>query len=119
MQSPPVRRRTVAFAVPLLVAFAPLARAQEDKPFEIRIVIKNHKFEPSEIEVPAGRKIKLTVVNEDSTPEEFESVGLKIERVIQGGRSAEFLINPLRKDRNYTFFGEFHQDTAKGRLIVK
>jgi len=119
MQSSPVRRRTVAFAVPLLVAFVPLARAQEDKPFEVRIVIKDHKFVPSEIEVPAGRKIKLTVVNEDSTPEEFESVGLKIERVIQGGRSAEFLINPLRKDRNYTFFGEFHQDTAKGRFIVK
>lgn len=103
----------------LLPALAMPAAAQDDQPFEVRIVIKNHRFEPSEIEVPAGRKIKLIVVNEDPTPEEFESVGLKIERVIQGGRTAEFLVNALRKDRNYTFFGEFHQDTAKGRLIVK
>lgn len=118
MRFPLIPRRIMVLSL-LLPMLAVPAAAQEDKPFEVRIVIKNHKFEPAEIEVPAGRKIKLTVVNEDSTPEEFESVGLKIERVIQGGRSAEFMINPLRKDRNYTFFGEFHQDTAKGRFIVK
>jgi Cupredoxin-like domain len=118
MRSSHIPRRALVFSLLLPVLAVP-AGAQDDKPFEVRIVIKNHRFEPSEIEVPAGRKIKLIVVNEDATPEEFESVGLKIERVIQGGRTAEFLVNPLRKDRNYIFFGEFHQDTAKGRLIVK
>lgn len=106
-------------ALALLAAPAAQTVAEVAGPFEVRIVIKNHRFDPSEIEVPAGRKIKLVVVNDDPTPEEFESVGLRVERVIQGGKTTEFLINPLRKNRNYSFFGEFHQDTAKGRLIVK
>lgn len=119
MHAPPVPRRAILFALPLLPAIAVPAGAQETAPYEVRIVIKDHRFIPSEAEVPAGRKIKLVVVNQDPTPEEFESVGLKIERVIQGGRTAEFLVKPLRKDRNYSFFGEFHQDTAKGRLVAK
>ncbi|MGE0424422.1 MAG: cupredoxin domain-containing protein [Reyranellaceae bacterium] len=119
MQSTPFPRRFIVLALPLLPALALPADAQDATPFEVRIAIKNHRFEPSEVEVPAGRKIKLIVVNEDPTPEEFESVGLKVERVIPGGKTAEFLINPLRKNRNYGFFGEFHQDTAKGRLVVK
>ena len=119
MQSTSLPRRSIVLALAFLSAIALPAGAQDATPFEVRIVIRNHRFEPSEVEVPAGRKIKLIVVNQDPTPEEFESVGLKVERVIQGGKTAEFLINPLRKDRNYSFFGEFHQDTAKGRLVVK
>ncbi len=69
--------------------------------------------------MPGDRALKLIVTNSDSTPEEFESVGLKIERVIAGGKTAEFNVRPLRKNRNYKFFGEFHADTAQGQLVVK
>lgn len=101
----------------LVDAIAPACA--DDTPFEIRITIRNHRFEPTLIEVPADRPLKLIVTNADPTPEEFESVGLKIERVIPPGKTAEFVVKPLRPNRNYTFFGEFHQDTAQGQLTVK
>ena len=40
---------------------------------EVSLVIKDHRFIPSEIKVPAGQKVKLLVHNQDGTPEEFES----------------------------------------------
>jgi hypothetical protein len=102
----------------LLAGAVPVARA-EDPPFEVHITIRDHRFEPATIEVPAGRTLKLIVTNADPTPEEFESVGLRIERVIPSGKTAEFLVKPLRANRNYKFFGEFHQDTAQGQVVVK
>ena len=59
------------------------------------------------------------VIQHNPTPEEFESVGLKIERVIPPGKTAEFTVKPLRANRNYKFFGEFHPETAQGQLVVK
>ena len=114
-------RHFIALALVLgLAAFLGTAgAAAAAEPFEVRIVIRDHKFEPATIEVPADREIKLIVTNSDSTPEEFESIGLKVERVIAGGKSAEFTVRPLRKNRNYKFFGEFHPDTAQGKLVVK
>ena len=115
-------RHFIAPAVALVLAsfFGPAgAAAAAAEPFEVRIVIRDHKFEPATIEVPADRAIKLIVTNSDSTPEEFESVGLKVERVIAGGKSAEFTVRPLRKNRNYKFFGEFHQATAKGVIVAE
>jgi len=99
------------------LALPEIAAAEEAH--EVRITIRNHRFEPAKIEVPAGREIKLIVTNADDTPEELESVGLRIERVIQGGKTAEFTVRSLRKNRTYKFFGEFHEETAKGELVVK
>lgn len=85
---------------------------------EFTIVIKDHKFQPEELKVPAGKKIKLTVVNEDPTPEEFESFELNREKIIGGGRKAIIFIGPL-KPGTYPFFGEFNMDTAQGRIIAE
>ena len=35
------------------------------------IIIKDHVFSPSSLEVPASEKIKLMVKNQDATAEEF------------------------------------------------
>jgi plastocyanin len=85
---------------------------------EFTLVIKNHRFEPSELSVPAGRKIKLVVDNQDPTPEEFESHSLKREKVIKGGSKATIFIGPLQPG-SYEFFGEYHESTAKGKIIVQ
>ncbi|MEJ6022008.1 cupredoxin domain-containing protein [Ramlibacter sp. PS4R-6] len=85
---------------------------------EVLLVIKNHRFEPAEVKVKAGQKIKLVVHNQDSTPEEFESHSLKREKVIPGGQKATILIGPLKPGR-YTFFGEFHEKTAQGVVIAE
>jgi len=98
-----------------LLAVAPLAGA--DAP-EFTLTIKDHKFEPAELVIPAGQKVKLKVVNADPTPEEFESHELNREKVIPGGATATIFVGPL-KPGTYPFFGEFNPKTAQGKLIVK
>jgi len=119
---PPSRRLfltallALAAGAPML---APATRVGAEEPHEVKITIRNHRFEPAEIEVPAGRPLRLIVTNADPTPEEFESIGLGVERVIPGGATATLMTRPLRANRNYTFFGEFNQSTAQGRFVVK
>jgi hypothetical protein len=70
------------------------------------------------VKVPANKKVKLVVHNQDTTPEEFESHSLKREKVIPGGAKATILVGPLKPGR-YDFFGEFHEATAKGVLVAE
>jgi plastocyanin len=82
------------------------------------ITIKDHRFTPAEIKVPAGQKITLLVKNLDATPEEFESHDLHREKIIPGGAEATITLRPLEKG-TYSFFGEFNQATAQGKLIAE
>jgi len=82
------------------------------------LVIKNHRFEPAELHVPANVKFKLIVKNQDPTPEEFESYELKREKVVRGNGELTLFIGPLAPG-TYAFFGDFHQDSAQGRLIAR
>lgn len=100
----------------VLTASATLALAAG--PAEFELVIKDHKFQPAELTVPADTKIKLVVKNQDPTPEEFESHELKREKVIAGNSQAIITVGPL-KPGTYPFFGEFNEKTAQGKLIVK
>jgi plastocyanin len=84
---------------------------------EFRLVIKDHRFEPAELQVPAGKKLKLVVENQDATPEEFESHSLKREKVVAAGGTITVLIGPLEAG-TYDFFGEFNPKTATGKLIA-
>ena len=82
------------------------------------IIIKEHRMNPVELQIPAGQKIKLLVDNRDATPEEFESHTLNREKIIPGNAKATIFIGPL-KPGTYEFFGDFHQETAQGRIIVR
>jgi hypothetical protein len=85
---------------------------------ELSITIKDHKFQPTELKVPAKKRITLTVINADATPEEFESKKLKVEKVIPGKSKAIVRFGPLEPGR-YDFIGEFHEDSAKGVVIAE
>jgi hypothetical protein len=98
-----------------LLAFPLMAAAAPD---EYVLVIKNHRFQPTEVIVPAGKKVKLVVDNQDPTPEEFESHSLNREKVIKGGTKATIFIGPL-KPGTYEFVGEYNESTAKGKIIAK
>lgn len=88
------------------------------KPLKYEIIIKDHKFIPDKIEVPAGVKITLHIHNQDNTVEEFESFELKREKIIVSNGKARIPIGPL-KPGEYKFFGEFHEETAQGVIIAK
>lgn len=103
--------------LPLLAALAFVGAAHASEP-EAALVIKNHRFEPAELRVPAGQRVKLVVHNQDSTAEEFESHKLNREKVIPGGAKATIYIGPL-KPGQYEFFGEYNEAIAKGVVIAE
>lgn len=82
------------------------------------LTIKDHRFQPTELTVPSGTKIKLQIENQDATPEEFDSYALNREKVITGHSTATIYIGPLPPGR-YPFTGEFHADTAQGVIIAQ
>ena len=83
-----------------------------------QLSIKDHRYDPATIEIPAHTKIKLVVKNLDSTPEEFESFELNREKMVAGGAEITVFIGPLDPG-TYPFFGDFNQATAQGKLIAK
>ena len=85
---------------------------------EAKLVIRDHRFVPTELVLPANTKVRLMVVNEDATPEEFESHELNREKVVTGKATITVYVGPLKPGR-YPFFGDFHQDSAQGVLIVR
>jgi len=101
------------FAVTILLAALGMPSAQALAQ-EFNLVIRNHKFEPQELRVPAGKRVSIYVANEDATPE----ATLKVEKIIPGKSKALVRIGPLAPGR-YEFIGEFNADTAKGVVIAE
>lgn len=85
---------------------------------ELALTIRNHQFEPSEVQAAAGTPILLKVINADAAPEEFESTALNREQLVRAGHTITIHL-PALKPGTYDFFGEFNPKTATGRLIVK
>ena len=90
--------------------------AMADNPTAL-LTIRNHQFEPNELEVPAGQKIELRVSNADPNPVEFESSDLHREKVVTGGQQVSVFIGPLRPGR-YAFFDDFNP-RARGHIVAK
>jgi uncharacterized cupredoxin-like copper-binding protein len=104
----------LVLAVATLLAVPALA---EDVPL-FKLVARDGVFEPTVIEVPAGKRVRLEVRNEGKTPMEFESRDLKQEKVIPPGGSATLTINAM-KAGEYRFFDEFHEKTGQGKFVAK
>ncbi|MDT0583888.1 cupredoxin domain-containing protein [Brumicola blandensis] len=84
----------------------------------VEIELQNHIFQPSTIIVPANQKIKFVIYNRDNTPEEFDSFDLNREKVIFPNAKATLFVGPLPAGE-YEFFGEYHPETAIGKVIVR
>lgn len=82
------------------------------------LTIKDHRFVPATLTVPAGEAFSLTVINADPTAEEFESQDFHVEKVVAGGKQITVHVGPLTKG-SYGFFGERHEDTALGNLFAE
>ena len=108
------RRGLVPLAIVMVGILAGSVWAEE--PVSIDVVLKDHRFSPSEIHVQTGKPTILKIRNEDATAEEFDSSALKIEKVVAGGASATVRLRPLGPGR-FPFMGEFHPDTAQGVVV--
>lgn len=105
--------RMVPFA--FFLATAP-GWAQELTAFTVSM--KDGRLSPAQLEVPAGRKIKIIVRNEGRGPAEFESLELRVEKVLSPGATSFVVVPPLKPGR-YRFVDEFHPDGAPLTLIAK
>lgn len=108
-----VMRMLIAFAITLALAAPAMAGIPE-----YTLVLQHHTYQPQTLKIPAGTKVKLVVENKDATPEEFESTDFNREKLVMPHGKITVYVGPLRKG-TYRFFGDFHQATAQGRLIVE
>jgi hypothetical protein len=109
-----MRRLVILLGFAALVALVPVPVLAQ----EYVLTIKDHKFTPEELKVPANQRVVITVINNDDTAEEFESSVLKVEKVIAGKSRGTVRIGPLAPGK-YPFIGEFHEATAKGVVIAE
>lgn len=111
-------KSTVFAMLLILVGFAAHADESSSEPKTYELTIKDHKFEPAELRIPADKAAILVVKNLDNSPEEFESHKLKIEKIITGGGEGTFRLRPLAAGE-YKFEGEFNPETAQGVIIAE
>jgi plastocyanin len=112
-ENPMHRARPALLLAAVLIAGS--AYAADDA---IRLVMRDGKFDPAVVEVPAGKRFKLEVVNEGKKAMEFESKDLKQEKVIAPGKSATVTINAL-KPGEYKFYDEFNEATGQGKVVAR
>lgn len=101
-------------AAAMLLAPPVSARAEDEG---IVITLKDQKFIPSDVAIPAGAKVKLVVRNQNATASEFESTELHREKIVQPGGEIVVFVGPLNPG-SYEFFDDFHPET-RGHLLVK
>jgi hypothetical protein len=107
------------FTIPvLLCALTTLSPTLWAEDATYSLSIKDHRFIPAEITIPADTRVKLLVKNLDASAEEFESYELNREKIVPAGQEIVVYIGPVKPGR-YPFFGEFHQDSAQGVVIAK
>ncbi len=108
---------TAALGVAFVIGIG-CALAVADDAARVSLTLKDHRFSPAEPTAPAGKPIIIDVSNLDSTPSEFESKTLRVEKVVPGGGKIAIQVRPLGPGR-YRFFDDYHEDTTEGFLIVK
>jgi plastocyanin len=107
------------FAAAVLLASlvaAPLASSQDTR--EVALTIQANRFSPEQVTVKAGAPFVLIITNQDPGSEEFESKALRIEKIIPGNRTVRLKM-PALKAGAYAFVGEYHEATARGRIVAE
>jgi hypothetical protein len=87
-----------------------------DTPPELALTLDQHRFSPEELRVKADTPFILVITNKED--EEFEISALRIEQIVAGGKTLPLKM-PALKPGTYEFVGEFHEKTAKGRIVAE
>ncbi len=112
-----IRASTVIAAVVGTFLFLSSSAHAQEATATVQISIQNHRFQPGEVHAPANKAITLTIKNLDPTPMEFESVTLRVEKVVVGNGQGIVRLRPLSPGR-YEFFDDFHPEN-RGALVVQ
>ena len=99
----------------VFVGCAALLMAGSARADDYVMTLKDHKFTPQQLIIPANQKIRITVKNMDTTPAEFESFDLNREKIVKGGEEITVILGPLDAGV-YQVFDDFHKDTTTGTI---
>ena len=110
-----MKSRVICLSVLILLGFPLSALADE---LSYKITIKDHKFSPEVLRVPAKTKVEILVENLDPAAEEFESYDLRREKVVSAQGKIVMFVGPL-KPGVYKYFGDFHPQTAQGQIVAE
>ena len=102
----------------LSMAVSAAVASAADAPPELALTLDQHRFSPEELRVKANAPFILVITNKDTEDEEFELSSLRIEKVIAGGKTLRLKM-PALKPGTYEFIGDFHEKTAKGRIVAE
>jgi heme/copper-type cytochrome/quinol oxidase subunit 2 len=102
----------------LCLAGSAVLASAADTPVELALTLEQHRFSPEEFRVKANTPFILVITNKDNEEEEFEISALRIEQIVSGGKTLRVRI-PALKPGTYEFVGEFHEETAQGRIVAE
>lgn len=111
--------RSIIYLAALGLALGSLARASAAGADGSTVVLtlKDHRFAPATVNVPAGQRIRIELVNRDGTADDFDSEDLGVDKELAPHGRASFVIGPL-KPGSYAFKGELHAATARGEVVA-
>lgn len=105
-----------ALVVAAATALAGLAVAQDLPAFQV--VMKDGRFFPERLDVPAGTRLKLVLKNEGRGPAEFENLSMRVEKVLAPGVTSFVVLHGL-KPGEYRFVDEFRPHGGSLTLVAK
>jgi plastocyanin len=108
-------RPILAALTSALLAGGVSAAQAAPEPHVLTLTLKDHRFVPESVEVPAGQRIRIDLANQDAATEEFDSEDLHVEKEVTPNGKVSFVVGPL-KPGSYSFMGELHADTASGTI---
>ncbi len=114
----PLHRPAAVLLAGLLctAAILPVAHAEDIPTYTIQL--KDGTVNTRKIELPAGKRVRINVDNQGTTPAEFESLPMGLELVV-APHSSRSRVVPPKSAGEYKFFDEFHQSTTQGVFVVK
>ena len=111
----PVRRGGLLALFAACLAGTGMASAA---PRMVELTLSHHEFTPDHVTVPAGTRFSIRVTNHDSTPDEFESPALRVERIVMPRQTITVHAGPLTPG-TYKFYDDYHPETAHGIVEAK
>ena len=106
--------RSAMLAAAIVVGASQVALAQDTT---LQLTVENGQFSPSELQAPANKPLVIVIKNHGAKAMEFESVSLRVEKVIAAKSQGSVRVRALAPGR-YEFFDDFNKST-KGTLVVQ
>ena len=106
--------RSAMLAAALVICAGQVALAQDAT---LQLTVENGQFSPTELKAPANKPLVIVIKNNGAKPIEFESVSLRVEKVIAAKSQGSVRVRALAPGR-YEFLDDFNKST-KGTLVVQ